>query len=40
MEQGSVGQGKSEVNGVEDLLGQGQRLVESLQGLVRVAKRP
>ena len=40
MEPGSKVQGKSQAKGVRQLLGQGERLVAPLQGLVRIAKKP
>ena len=40
MEPGSKGQGSRQAEGVRQFLGQGERFVASLQGLVRIAKRP
>src|SRR5438128_55795 len=40
MELGSIAPGKSQVMGIRRLLAQGQRIVDSLQGLVWVAQQP
>src|SRR5262249_44001959 len=40
MEPGSKGEGKSEAKGVRQLLGEGERIVDTSQGLLRIAEIP